>query len=143
MKNSIIISLICSFVLCGCSHIKTHYIGEQYLNAKYINNPLGEEQAPDFDPLIRYDAFDCVTFVETVLANSDVDKLNKIRYKNGEIDFVKRNHFIESDWLTNNNSIVKNVSKTYGKTKTRTITIDKKNWFKKNFNLDTNFKKEQ
>ena len=32
------------------------------------------------------------------------------------------------------------MSSLYGKTKIRTITIDKKNWFKKKFDINTNFK---
>lgn len=138
-KISFLVSLI---ALCGCTTNSEYYIGEQYLGKKYILNPLGEEKAPDTDPLIRFDAFDCTTFVETVLANSNKDKLTQIRYKNGEIDFINRNHFIETDWLKNNSDIVENVSDSYGITSVRTVTIDKKSWFKKMFNIDTNFKPE-
>lgn len=132
------------FVVCllyGCAH-NNHYIGEQYLGKKYISSPLGEEKAPDIDPLIRFDAFDCTTFVETALAQGDKNKLNSIRYKNGQIDFIYRNHFTETDWLQNNKDIVKNVSALYGKTSVRHVNIDKKNWFKKNHNIDTNFEKQ-
>lgn len=123
-------------VFCGCVNTYSHYIGEEYLGAKYKNNPLGENKGIDNDPLIRTDAFDCVTFVETSLAQGDVDKLNKIRYKDGEIDFLNRNHFIELDWLTNNKDLVENVSKKYGQTATRTVTIDKQRWLKKKYNIN-------
>ena len=132
---------LCVFLLCGCSS-GSRYIGEQYLGAKYVFDPLGEEKAPDFDPLIRTDAFDCVTFVDTALTNGDINKLNKIRYKDGKIDFLNRNHFIETDWLVNNKNIVKNVSNKYGKTKFRDVVIDKKSWFKKMHNIDVNLEKQ-
>ena len=132
----------CLVVLYGCSSNHNVYIGEQYLGARYINNPLGEEKLPDTDPLIRTDAFDCTTFIETSLANGDVNKLNKIRYKDGKIDFINRNHFMEYDWLQNNSDIVENVSNQYGKTAIRTILLDKQNWFKKKHNIDVNIPKQ-
>lgn len=127
-------------LLIGCAHNNTDdYIGAEYLGTKYINNPLGESVMPDDDPLIRYDAFDCVTFVETALADGKLDKLNKIRYANAKPDFINRNHFIETDWLENNADLVQNVTSQYAKTRIRNVTIDKKNWFKKLHNIDTGF----
>lgn len=138
MKNKFFLYVL---LLCACSS-NVYNIGEQYLGAKYLLDPLGEEKAPDFDPLIRTDAFDCTTFVETVLANGDTNRLNKIRYKDGTIDFLNRNHFIETDWLNNNKNLVKNISNLYGKTKTRNVVIDKKSWFKKMHNIDVDFEKQ-
>lgn len=135
--------LFCTtIILCNSGFAKEVYIGEQYLGAKYATNPLGEEKAPDTDPLIRTDAFDCTTFVETSLANGDVNKLTKIRYKDGKIDFKNRNHFIETDWLNNNKNLIENITSTYGKTSTKTVTIDKKSWFKKIYKMDTDFKSQ-
>ena len=128
---------LCSYA----AHCK-QYIGEQYLGAKYATNPLGVEKSPDTDPLIRTDVFDCTTFVETALANGDKDKLTKIRYKDGKIDFLTRNHFIETDWLKNNSDIVENASADFGKTSVKTVKIDKKSWFKKVHNINTKFKTE-
>ncbi len=139
MKNNLFLIL---FLVCGCVAKTQYSVNEEYVGAKYIFNPLGEEKMPDTDPLIRFDAFDCVTFVETFLANGDVKKLNKIRYKNGKIDFVYRNHFIESDWLKNNESLVENVSGQYAKTAIRRVVLDKKSWFKKVHNIDTGFEKQ-
>ena len=117
-------------------------MSDEFVGVRYIDSPLGEEKIPDIDPLIRFDAFDCTTFVETVLANGDVEELNKIRYKNAKVDFLARNHFVELDWLANNSNIVKNVSAKYAKTAIRTVKIDKKSWFKKVHNIDTDFKTE-
>lgn len=125
--------------VCACAQKDTVFIGQEFVGLPYAESPLGEGFAPDADPLIRTDAFDCVTFVETVLANSDVEKLNQIRYKNAKVDFLERNHFVETDWLQNNADIVKNVSANYGKTAIRSVQIDKKNWLQKVHNIDANF----
>lgn len=125
--------------LVGCG-VTPQLPGHDFLGAPYVNSPLGEECAPDTDLLIRFDAFDCTTFVETVLANGDVGVLNQIRYKDGKIGFLNRNHFIESDWLVNNSDRVQNVSADYAQTKTRSVIIDKKSWLKKVHNIDTDFK---
>ena len=126
--------------LIGCAnHTVDNYMGEQYLGTPYVDNPLGEEIAPDTDPLIRFDAFDCMTFVETVLADGDVSKLNKIRYVDGIPNILNRNHFIETDWLENNSDLIENVSAHYGKTKVRHVKVDKKKWFKTVHNIDTDF----
>lgn len=128
--------------LAACVGFKDTDIGRKYVGAKYVSDPLGEEKAPDFDPLIRTDAFDCTTFVETALANGDVSKLNKIRYKNGDVDFLNRNHFIETDWLPNNSDLLQDVTSNYGKTEIRDVIIDKQNWFKIVHGLDTDFPKQ-
>lgn len=128
------------FLLVGCvgGNVDTDF-GAKYIGARYATDPLGEMKSPDGDPLIRFDAFDCTTFVETVLAGGDVQKLNKIRYSDGVPDFVRRNHFIETDWITNNSDIVRNVSNRYASTAIHTVTIDKKNWFRVTHNMDTDF----
>lgn len=132
--------VLLGLLLAGCAYQNNQYfIGDEYLGTRYVNDPLGEEFGIDADPLIRFDAFDCVTFVETVLADGNKEKLNQIRYKNGQIDFINRNHFIEADWIKNNSGVVKNVSAKYAPTNARTVTIDKKSWFKKNHNIDTDF----
>lgn len=121
--------LVLPMVCVACMHNST--IGEKYVGTKYVRDPLGEEAAPDPDPLIRFDAFDCTTFVETAMADGDVDKLNTIRYKNGNVDFINRNHFIETEWLPNNTNLVENVSAKYGKTAIRTVTINRAEWMKR------------
>ncbi|HNY25282.1 MAG TPA: DUF1460 domain-containing protein [Alphaproteobacteria bacterium] len=141
LQKYFVISLCFLLFVTFSAKADNKYIGSEYLGEKYISDPLGEEKLPDTDPLIRYDAFDCMTFVETSLAGGNLDKLNKIRYKDGNIDFLNRNHFVEYDWVKNNSELVKNVSSKYGKTKIRKEILDKKSWFKKVHNLDTRFKK--
>ncbi len=54
------------------------------------------------------DGFDCVTYVETVLAlarASDpagfADELRRIRYEGGEVEWTRRNHYM-TDWVLRN-----------------------------------------
>ncbi len=82
-----------------------------YLDKAYVINPLGEgEDAPYAKgPLFRDDAFDCTTYVEALLAqhksqeNTDdfLENLLLLRYSDGELDFFKRAHFMEFQWIPN------------------------------------------
>ena len=114
---------------------------EQYLGPRYVADPLGEGDGaiPDSDPLIRTDAFDCVTFVETALADGDVKKLTEIRYKNGTVDFLNRNHFIETDWLVNNADIVENASGDSAATDVRRVQSDKSGWLRQVPGIESDF----
>jgi hypothetical protein len=86
-------------------------ISAKYLGSPYLLDPLGEGAgaAIDRDPLIRFDAFDCQTFVETVIAEARggtarqiADEMRAIRYQDGVVDFGKRNHFPDADWIPHN-----------------------------------------
>lgn len=123
-------------ILGACANQNFDNLGAEYLGLQYKNNPLGEAVAPDDDPLIRFDAFDCATFVETVLAGGDVKKLNKIRYANGIPNIKNRNHFIETDWIKNNSWLVQDVTREYGDVRSINVIIDKQNWFKKNYDIN-------
>lgn len=129
-----------SLCLAGCvvGAPRNNNIGAQYLGAKYVSDPLGEGTGYDADPLIRDDAFDCVTFVETAMADGDVARLTKIRYKDGIVGFERRNHFIETDWLTNNADIVENISRRYGTTHVRNVLVDKRAWARALHDIDIN-----
>lgn len=73
--------------------------------------PLGEGENGryDQDPLYRFDAFDCTTYVETIMAlayarnvNEFESHLDKIRYEDGIVDYLKRNHFTDLQWIPYN-----------------------------------------
>lgn len=75
------------------------------------DGPLGEGPTGryDQDPLFRFDTFDCTTFVETVLALAHArdsadfaQRMDEIRYENGVISYVTRNHFPSLQWIPNN-----------------------------------------
>jgi hypothetical protein len=90
---------------------KLNYISNYFLGRPYLLGALGEGEAGKYDqfPLYRTDAFDCITYVETVLALTFSTNLNefqnilpKIRYENGKISYPTRNHFPSVDWNPNN-----------------------------------------
>src|SRR5438045_3981745 len=75
-------------------------ISAQFLGTAYLLGPLGEGTQGYYDqsPLFRFDAFDCQTFVETVLAlaiSNDAATfkklINEIRYRKGVVAFENRN----------------------------------------------------
>ena len=123
------ICVISAFVIAGCvGDAPRRDVGVQYLGAEYKLDPLGEGFGYDADPRVRFDAFDCTTFVETVLGDGDVERLDKIRYRDGVVAFENRNHFIETDWMENNADIVENASSKYGPVSRRELVVDKRAW---------------
>jgi hypothetical protein len=83
-------------------------VTDAFVGAPYLLSPLGEGEGrqPDPDPRLRFDAFDCTTFVETALALSlghDLDDaraiLDRIRYRGENVAFAERRHFPEAEWL--------------------------------------------
>ncbi|MFC1654520.1 N-acetylmuramoyl-L-alanine amidase-like domain-containing protein, partial [Myxococcota bacterium] len=82
-----------------------------FLQVPYAASPLGEGEgnAPDEDPLIRFDAADCTTFLETSMAMSRSSSLKearevlrKIRYTDGQVDYRQRKHFMMAQWIPQN-----------------------------------------
>lgn len=78
------------------------------LDRSYQLEPLGEGAQGKYStlPLYRADQFDCVTFVDTVIALSHAGNFEqfkqlmlKIRYSNQQIDYTQRTDwFTESEW---------------------------------------------
>ena len=86
-------------------------ISNYFLGKPYLLGALGEGETARYDQSPRYrdDGFDCETLVDTVLAiafSSDFKTfeycIDHIRYQNGQVDFITRNHFTDLDWNTNN-----------------------------------------
>ena len=83
-------------------------LSSQFLGLPYQTNPLiGSAATPEVFT-VSLDTFDCVTFVETVLAlslASNADEfltwLRKIRYEGGRIDWKRRNHYM-TRWIRSN-----------------------------------------
>ena len=116
---------------------------KHFLGRPYVLSALGEGAEGLFDqrPLYRFDAFDCVTFINTVLAlakaydlQSFKDYLQKFTYIDGKVSYLTRNHFISSDWNINNaqqgfvRDITAEVAGEGNVRKAMTI-IDKPAWF--------------
>ncbi len=88
--------------------VSAHFLGRDY---KLEALGEGEGGKYDRDPLYRVDAFDCTTYVETVMAlamSADFpafeSNLLRIRYLHAEASFTTRNHFPEIDWTPNNSA---------------------------------------
>ncbi len=80
-------------------------VSEPLLGLPYLVDPLGEGSGHDPDPLARYDAFDCLTFVEEVLALALAgDPVHAapirlgLRY-DGSPSYADRHHFMELQWI--------------------------------------------
>lgn len=83
-------------------------VTDAFVGAPYVLSPLGEGAgaAPDADPLVRWDAFDCTTFVETAMSLALADDLAEakrllevIRYRDARVDYLARRHFPEAEWI--------------------------------------------
>lgn len=90
---------------------RLHYISQYFLGKPYLLGALGEGAQGHYDqyPKYRTDAFDCETYVDTVLALALAQNskgfeqcIDKIRYRDGQPVFTARNHFTELDWNINN-----------------------------------------
>ena len=80
-------------------------ISRLFVDRAYLENPLGG--GPDQREVFRcsFDEFDCVTYVEIVLAlacsktTSRFSRtLRDLRYREGSVSWFRRNHFM-TDWL--------------------------------------------
>jgi hypothetical protein len=95
---------------------------EGFLGTKYAVSPLGEGEGRDADPLLRFDAADCLTMVEESMAlalTPDearlVETLNGIRYQTPKPSYEGRLHIMEAQWLPLNvaRGYLENVTSTY------------------------------
>lgn len=83
-----------------------------FINSPYVGGTL--DVYADEELIINLEEFDCVTFIETVMALANMaegdaltldafaDELQRIRYRNGELtDYASRLHYT-TDWIDNN-----------------------------------------
>jgi hypothetical protein len=86
-------------------------LGRKNIGQPYRLGLLGEYPFEIYDPqpLFCLSASDCVTFVEHSYAmamshdwGSFIRILQRIRYKDGRVSILTRNHFMEADWNVNN-----------------------------------------
>jgi hypothetical protein len=94
------------------------FLSRRFLGHPYKPNPLigSADTAEVFTA--TFDGFDCVTYIETVVAlarafNVDdfIEQLQQIRYEQGHIEWNRRNHYM-TQWIRNNvrERIIKPVS---------------------------------
>lgn len=84
-------------------------ISDLMLETPYLDDPLGEGFGVDLDPIARYDAYDCLTFLEEVLALSisgapshAATIRNGLRYGSKTPKYSNRRHFMALQWIPGN-----------------------------------------
>ena len=92
--------------------VRVDSISRRFLGRPYVTNPLiGSADKPEVF-IAGIDGirggFDCVTYVETVIARSYAlntkdyaSFLRRIRYESGRVDWKRRNHYM-TNWIRNN-----------------------------------------
>jgi hypothetical protein len=92
----------------GSTSHRIEILSRHFLGRPYQTDPLIGSAATPEKFTVSLDAFDCVTYVETVLALSRAasavafaDILRRIRYANGSIAWERRNHYM-TGWIRNN-----------------------------------------
>jgi hypothetical protein len=125
---------------------RLEYFSAAFLGQRYLNGALGEGAEGEFDqsPLYRSDAFDCMTYVSTVLAlvNANTvpefkEMIKKINYQNGLVLYQNRNHFTSIEWNPNNekHGLIKDITmdihdqNNQSVAKMISVYINKKAWY--------------
>ncbi len=96
------------------------FISTHFLNTRYQANTLVGSATVAEQFTIRWDAVDCMTFIEYVEAmrlSSTLDEIPEqlvtVRYHAGEVDYYQRKHFF-TDWLQNNTVLIEDVTALVG-----------------------------
>jgi len=106
-----------------------NFLSEQFLDTPYLAHTLtGDINTPEIFT-VNLEGMDCFTYIDYVEAlrlSSSLDdfesSVKDIRYQDGNVTFVSRNHFF-SDWLTQNRDSVRDVTYEIGSNKT--IAVEK------------------
>lgn len=125
---------------------RINWFSKHFLDTTYVLGALGEGDNATYDQFPRYriDAFDCDTYVNTVIALSLADSvqsfhrcIHHMRYKDGRVDYLYRNHFSTIDWNINNQKrgVLKDITRTIHNQKNESVAqiahaiINKPNWY--------------
>lgn len=121
---------------------RVNHIAKKFIGQSYEIYLLGEFPFEIYDPqpLYSIDKSDCVVFSEHVYAMALSNNwkkffamLQRIRYKDGVIGLMTRNHFTEADWTVNNSWLIKNITDSLPGVKSKQVTtkIDRAKFFSK------------
>jgi len=100
-------------------------------------NSHGERTGPDNDPPARYDTFDCLTFLEEILALSLAGDpvgapviRDAIRYRDAEVGYANRHHFMMAQWVPANIAagFVEDITHTLGETHRIEKEVTRQTW---------------
>jgi len=124
---------------------RINFFSNKLKGKPYFLGPTGEGISvyPSYKPRVYFKEMDCVTYMEHTLAlaysknyTDFFNILQKIRYKNGIIDYNMRNHFLIADWAANNNFTIAGAAPDGNRfIETFEKQIDKKQFFK-NLNVE-------
>ena len=112
-------------------------ISAPLLGLPYLVNGHGEGVTPDADPPARYDTFDCLTFLEEILALAMAGDpvgapvlRDGLRYRNGEASYANRHHFMMAQWVPENIAagFVKDITHTLGETHRIEKEVNRQTW---------------
>lgn len=87
---------------------RLNYFSKLLMGRPYLLGPMGESYLDTIEnkPLVYLDSLDCMTYVEHVLAlaispseDSLFNQLQRIRYKDGQIKYTARKHYMLMDWV--------------------------------------------
>ena len=116
--------------------VKMQDFSQTMMGLPYVLNNIGEGTLPDADPIYQFENYDCLSFVETILALSlsrnadEIDLILKDLRYDGDVDYKNRNHFMISQWIPNaiEKGYLKDITKDLGEVQTITKTITIRNW---------------
>ena len=140
------------------------FLGKPYVSAqmpgatgskieKYIQDLLTKKEELSYS----FDGFDCVTYVEIVLALAAIhspkafeservffcefeQRLKAIRYKDGHHTFWNRNHIQSTDWNPNNTSRLPAITATLtNNVQLAYATVDRVSWLHKTKSIESRF----
>lgn len=119
------------------------FLSRYFLNSPYLLGAQGEGDLGEFDqnPLYRFDGFDCVTYVNDILALALSDcpenflpTLLQLSYYDANPIYENRFHFMSCDWNLQNqqNGFVKDITGEIGGELVQCAIgdIDKPNWYR-------------
>lgn len=121
---------------------RVDHLAKKLIGQKYEIYLLGEYPFEIYDPQPLYciDRSDCVVFSEHIYAMALSDNwkkffamLQRIRYKDGVIGLITRNHYTEADWTVNNSWLIKNITDSLPEVQSKKVTtkIDRAKFFSK------------
>ncbi|WP_428411298.1 N-acetylmuramoyl-L-alanine amidase-like domain-containing protein [Legionella sp.] len=122
------------------------WISKYFLGVPYVLGSLGEGPKARYDqfPQYRVDAFDCDTYVNTIVALALANSLpsfkqcmQKMRYSNGKVSYIQRTHFTGLDWnqYHQQEGIFKDITQSFKNKDNESVaqmantTIEKPNWY--------------
>ncbi len=132
---------------------RVQLLAKQTMGQHYDIYLLGEFpfEIKDKQPLFNLKQSDCVVFSEHIYAmalshdwKEFFAMLQRIRYKNGEIGMLTRNHYTEADWVKNNEWLITEITNEIGGADVVKVSseIDRAKFFKKH-GIGQNIPKEK